>query len=154
MKSTLVAGRASICLMAILAATALPAAAQRDVKEIDQAVLQQQKSLAELTSSVDDLKKQNEVLKKQNDALVTTMDDIAKKAAPVEAWIAIGTVGVVSVLMWGGVTIAREWKRPPQPESDPSRKIQEAVDRETKRINDAVDARIKAITDLFQGLRL
>jgi hypothetical protein len=151
MKNALVAWRAPICLIAIIAAFASPGEA-REVKEIDQAVLQHQKTLDQLKKQNEAFKKQNEDLKKQNEDLDKNLDDLAKKTAPVEAWIALGSVGVVAVLVWGGVTIARERGRPQQPQPDP-KKIQEAVDLETKRVNEAVDARIKSITDLIQGLR-
>lgn len=154
MNDAYVAWRAPICLMALIAGFALPAAAQRTPQQVDQVVTQQQTSLDQLKSSVEQLKQEREALNRSLNELKASVNELkTAKAAPPEAWTALGTVGLVFVLMWGGVTLIRERSRVKEIESETQEKIRTAIARQTELIESATDKRLAAAAKLLGELR-
>ena len=119
-----IAWRASICLIVLIAGFALPAAAQRTVAQVDEAVTQQQATIVQLKSSVEQLTQENQSLKQE----LQTIKNHA--AAPPEAWKALGTVGLMFVLTWGAVTLVREWSRTKETQAEAQQKIRTEIDQQ------------------------
>ena len=115
MKDAHLAGRATVCLIALLVALAVPATAQtRTPAEVDRAVDQQQATIDRLESKVDELIKANDALKKD-------LADTKSKTAPPEAWNALRVVGLTFVCLWALVTLVRDWPRRRKEASDEAR---------------------------------
>ena len=141
-----IAWRAPICLIVLIAGSALPAA-QRTVAQVDEAVTQQQATIVQLTSSVEQLTQKNQSLERE----LQTIKNHA--AAPPEAWKALGTVGLMFVLTWGAVTLVREWARAKETQAEAQQKIRTEIDQQVRLIESAATARITALTELLREAR-
>jgi hypothetical protein len=147
MNSAHIAWRGPICLIVLIAGSALSAAAQRTIVQVDEAVTEQQATIVQLRSRVEQLTQDNQALKRD----LQTIKDRA--AAPPEAWKAIGTVGLMFVLTWGAVTLVREWSRTKEIEAEAQQKIRTEIDQQVRLIESAATARITALTELLREAR-
>jgi flagellar biosynthesis/type III secretory pathway M-ring protein FliF/YscJ len=71
------------------------------------------------------------------------------RAAPAEAWWALGVVGFAFVVAWGIVSGFRERVRQKEAEAERSRKTEAAVAERAKMMEASVDARIKLMIELL-----
>src|SRR5436190_6241235 len=145
------AWRTSIWLIALIVASALPAAAQpRKLRQVDDAVKQQQAILDQLKPSVEQLKSSVDQLTKENNALRQTLAEIDWKPAPPQAWDALQNIGLAFVAAWAAVTIFRELPSRKAAAADVELQIRKGIDKEAKSLETAANTRMKGMAELLR----